>query len=196
VLFLDEPTIGLDVVAQQRVRAFLHELNQTQGTTIMLTSHDMGDILTVRVLHADGQCFRSWQSVVERISSDCVITRSAPGQTVDDLNGKWTLKDHIRAYYWLDRPYNLLEVYDADGAFIELYINVASVPTLDGHTLTWTDHELDISKLPGKSARIVDQDEFTAAAIKYGYSPEFQVRCHALSEALRQFAECWTLAVL
>jgi ABC-2 type transport system ATP-binding protein len=55
VLFLDEPTIGLDVVAQQRVRAFLHDLNQTQGTTIMLTSHDMDDIEAVcpRVLLID-----------------------------------------------------------------------------------------------------------------------------------------------
>ena len=55
VLFLDEPTIGLDVVAQQRVRAFLGDLNRTHGTTILLTSHDMDDIEAVcpRVLLID-----------------------------------------------------------------------------------------------------------------------------------------------
>ena len=44
VLFLDEPTIGLDVVAKARVRTFLHDLNRQLGTTIMITSHDMDDI--------------------------------------------------------------------------------------------------------------------------------------------------------
>jgi ABC-2 type transport system ATP-binding protein len=44
VLFLDEPTIGLDVVAQKAIRDFLLEYNQEQGTTILLTSHYMEDI--------------------------------------------------------------------------------------------------------------------------------------------------------
>jgi ABC-2 type transport system ATP-binding protein len=55
VLFLDEPTIGLDVVSQQRVRDFLRELNQARGTTVLLTSHYMDDIeaLCPRVLVID-----------------------------------------------------------------------------------------------------------------------------------------------
>lgn len=44
VLFLDEPTIGLDVVAQKIMRDFLLEYNQKQGTTILLTSHYMEDV--------------------------------------------------------------------------------------------------------------------------------------------------------
>lgn len=44
VLFLDEPTIGLDVVAKTRIRAFLKEVNETQKKTILLTTHDMDDI--------------------------------------------------------------------------------------------------------------------------------------------------------
>lgn len=55
VLFLDEPTIGLDVVSQQRVRDFLRDLNRDYGTTILLTSHYMDDIeaLCPRVLVID-----------------------------------------------------------------------------------------------------------------------------------------------
>jgi ABC-2 type transport system ATP-binding protein len=55
VLFLDEPTIGLDVVSQARVRDFLRELNAEHGTTILLTSHYMDDIeaLCPRVLVID-----------------------------------------------------------------------------------------------------------------------------------------------
>ncbi|MBQ09536.1 MAG: sugar ABC transporter ATP-binding protein [Gammaproteobacteria bacterium] len=44
VLFLDEPTIGLDVVAKDAVRKFLKEINEKKGTTIILTTHDMTDI--------------------------------------------------------------------------------------------------------------------------------------------------------
>jgi len=44
VLFLDEPTIGLDVISQKTVRDFLKHLNKTKGTTIILTSHYMADI--------------------------------------------------------------------------------------------------------------------------------------------------------
>ncbi|HEY3109753.1 MAG TPA: ATP-binding cassette domain-containing protein [Chloroflexota bacterium] len=55
VVFLDEPTIGLDLVSQQRVRDFLRRLNRQQGTTILLTSHYMDDIeqLCPRVLLID-----------------------------------------------------------------------------------------------------------------------------------------------
>jgi ABC-2 type transport system ATP-binding protein len=44
LLFADEPTVGLDVVAKLTVRTFLAELNRDLGTTIVLTSHDMNDV--------------------------------------------------------------------------------------------------------------------------------------------------------
>jgi ABC-2 type transport system ATP-binding protein len=44
VLFLDEPTIGLDITAQVRIRAFLKEYNRRTGATILLTSHYMADV--------------------------------------------------------------------------------------------------------------------------------------------------------
>ncbi len=52
VLFLDEPTIGLDVVSQKRIREFLKEYNRRERTTILLTSHYMQDVqeLAQRVL--------------------------------------------------------------------------------------------------------------------------------------------------
>lgn len=47
ILFLDEPTIGLDAVSKQVVRDFIKELNRDKHTTIILTSHDMSDITTL-----------------------------------------------------------------------------------------------------------------------------------------------------
>jgi ABC-2 type transport system ATP-binding protein len=56
VLFLDEPTIGLDVTAQKRIRAFLAEYNQRHGASVLLTSHYMADVqaLCRRVIVIDG----------------------------------------------------------------------------------------------------------------------------------------------
>ena len=55
LLFLDEPTIGLDVVAKASVREFLQEINREEGTTVLLTTHDLSDIETLsrRVLVID-----------------------------------------------------------------------------------------------------------------------------------------------
>ncbi|MEH1821012.1 MAG: ATP-binding cassette domain-containing protein [Nostoc sp.] len=44
VLFLDEPTIGLDVIARQELRDLIREWNRDEGVTVFLTSHDAGDI--------------------------------------------------------------------------------------------------------------------------------------------------------
>jgi len=55
LLFLDEPTIGLDLVAKDAIRTFLREINDELGTTILLTTHDLRDIeaLAERVLVID-----------------------------------------------------------------------------------------------------------------------------------------------
>lgn len=56
VLFLDEPTIGLDAVSKIAVREFVKKLNREHGTTVILTTHDMQDIeaLTSRILLIGG----------------------------------------------------------------------------------------------------------------------------------------------
>jgi ABC-2 type transport system ATP-binding protein len=55
LLFLDEPTIGLDVVAKERIRKFILHTNRARGTTILLTTHDLSDVekLCERVLIID-----------------------------------------------------------------------------------------------------------------------------------------------
>jgi ABC-2 type transport system ATP-binding protein len=44
IIFLDEPTIGLDIVAKRALRETIKQVNKEQGTTVFLTSHDVGDI--------------------------------------------------------------------------------------------------------------------------------------------------------
>lgn len=55
IIYLDEPTIGLDVAMKQRIRDFIKYSNQQRGATVLLTSHDLGDIenLCQRMLMID-----------------------------------------------------------------------------------------------------------------------------------------------
>jgi ABC-2 type transport system ATP-binding protein len=55
LLFLDEPTIGLDVVAKERIRQFIQYTNRERGTTVILTTHDLLDVerLCERVMIID-----------------------------------------------------------------------------------------------------------------------------------------------
>lgn len=85
VLFLDEPTIGLDVVSQKIVREFLRQYNARHQTTILLTSHYMNDIqaLCQRVIIIDhGRIFFDGRlsEVVDRFADAKLVTiQCAPG---------------------------------------------------------------------------------------------------------------------
>lgn len=84
VLFLDEPTIGLDVVSQKTVREFLREYNSKHKTTILLTSHYMADIqeLCKRVIIIDhGTIFFDGRlhEVLDRFADFKLITIQCEG---------------------------------------------------------------------------------------------------------------------
>jgi ABC-2 type transport system ATP-binding protein len=79
VLFLDEPTIGLDVVSQKRIREFLQEVHKEDGSTILLTSHYMQDVteLCDRVVvidHGSKVFDGTIESLTSRFSGTRVVT--------------------------------------------------------------------------------------------------------------------------
>ncbi|WP_199586242.1 ATP-binding cassette domain-containing protein [Brachybacterium sp. JB7] len=118
LLFADEPTIGLDVTAKQALRAMLARTNETLGTTIVLTSHDMDDVeaLCRRILlvadghltsifHGVGRSARSaslpifadsfWhEGVTVRRVSVAVVGRPGPWvlQRVRSVTGPWAIQ--------------------------------------------------------------------------------------------------------
>ncbi len=78
LLFLDEPTIGLDVVAKERIRRFVQHINRERETTIILTTHDLSDIerLCKRVIILDhGRILYDGllQTLVERFEGEHLI---------------------------------------------------------------------------------------------------------------------------
>lgn len=88
VLFLDEPTIGLDLVMQRRVRAFIAEYNRRQEATVLLTSHYMADVealcARVIVIHRGKLLFDgALATLIERFSVYKTITVQLRGDKVD-----------------------------------------------------------------------------------------------------------------
>jgi ABC-2 type transport system ATP-binding protein len=89
VLFLDEPTIGLDVLAQHRFRQYISEYNRRYNATVLLTSHYMGDVeaLCQRVIFIDqGRLLfdGSLDALVERfLPYKTVQVRIKPGSEMD-----------------------------------------------------------------------------------------------------------------
>lgn len=87
VLFLDEPTIGLDVTAQRRIRQFVAEYNQRHGATVLLTSHYMADVEAlcerVVVIHHGRILFDGELSALVRRFSlhKTIVVDLAPGAT-------------------------------------------------------------------------------------------------------------------
>jgi len=79
VLYLDEPTIGLDVTMQKRIRSFLAEYNQRYGATVLLTSHYMADVqaLCKRVIIIDSGSIL-YDGALRELS-----TRYSPHQTIN-----------------------------------------------------------------------------------------------------------------
>jgi ABC-2 type transport system ATP-binding protein len=92
VLFLDEPTIGLDVVAQHNIQKFLKHYQQIRGITILLTSHYMKDVAALCkrvVIIAGGQIVHdgSLDEVIDRFSDYKVLTlQFADDRMPDDLS--------------------------------------------------------------------------------------------------------------
>jgi protein associated with RNAse G/E len=151
----------------------------------------VGDQVKVRIFKADGLCYRWWEATVEAVEVDCVVTTTPAGRLVNDIRGSWVGDSALRAYFWFDRPYNLIEVYHPDGVFAEIYVNIGSPAEIRDENICFTDHELDVSLIPPDPARIIDQDDFASAAEKFSYPPEFQREIYAAAELAVQVANGW-----
>jgi len=106
VVFLDEPTIGLDVTMQRRIRSFVGEYNRRFGATVLLTSHYMADVEAlcrrVIVIHHgkllfDGELadlvrsFSAHKTIVVQLQ-DCQADLHAYGEVVSCADGRVTLR--------------------------------------------------------------------------------------------------------
>ena len=82
IIFLDEPTIGLDIFAKARIREIIKKMNEEKGTTIFLTSHDIGDV--------EALCNR-----IIIINNGTIVTDS----TIDELKSKYLSSKVVKISY-------------------------------------------------------------------------------------------------
>lgn len=132
LVFLDEPTIGLDVVAKERIRDFIQYLNRERGTTVLLTTHDLSDIerLCERVIILDQghilydgalsrlvERFESGRQLVVRVSgeSSAGIIEGIPHPEVRERELTYTFDPHqISAPEMIQRVTQQLDVIDLE----------------------------------------------------------------------------------
>ena len=89
ILFLDEPTIGLDAVSKLAVREFIQRLNRERGVTVLLTTHDMDDIeaLSDRVIViGDG---RIWSDGPLKALKERIMGERLPAVDLEDPQAKF-----------------------------------------------------------------------------------------------------------
>ncbi|WKZ40903.1 MAG: DUF402 domain-containing protein [Anaerolineales bacterium] len=152
----------------------------------------IGDRIPVRACKADGTVYRSWTAMIESVTTDSIVTIGRAGSFVHNVNGgTFKIENHLRAYYWFDRFYNLIEVFETTGELLEIYVNIGSPAKFENGVLHFEDYELDVSKYPPNPAEIVDDDEFAEAVVKYSYPQEFQEKMYAVARKALEIADNW-----
>jgi ABC-2 type transport system ATP-binding protein len=110
LLFLDEPTIGLDVVAKERIRQFITHINRERGTTVILTTHDLSDVekLCERVMIIDrGKLLfdGELEALRDRFGGkrELVVDLAAESDHVDIDGAQVVAQEESRVTYRFDR---------------------------------------------------------------------------------------------
>ncbi|CAM4417690.1 ABC transporter ATP-binding protein [Paenibacillus typhae] len=123
ILFLDEPTIGLDIVVKSEIRDFLKDTNREHGTTILLTTHDLQDIeaLCSRVIMLDDgriiydggleELKQRWGTGREVQFQFGAATRLAQlVQWTEGMPVTWTAENDLGAKVWIPLELNVSDV--------------------------------------------------------------------------------------
>ena len=150
-----------------------------------------GDAVNVVVFSLDGTRRRWWKSAIETVDSRCVRTLSRLGNPVAGPKGGWASMADIRACYWFDRPYNVLELYDSAGALSEVYVHIASPAQIVNGELHYTDYELDVVRRVGEEPIVLDEDEFNLAVAAHGLTSEFRSECFRTVDEVMALIRTW-----
>jgi ABC-2 type transport system ATP-binding protein len=146
ILYLDEPTIGLDVVAKHRVRDFLLEINRRDGATVLLTTHDMSDVerLCSRLLIIDHGSLL-YDGTLEGIRDRLGTERTLIVDLVDDQVGALDVPyaREVRA----DGPRRWLQFNRLETTAAELIAEVAARYRLHDLTIEEPDIETIVRRI-------------------------------------------------
>ena len=152
----------------------------------------IGDRIQVQACKADGSVYRSWHTTIETMGADSIVTVSPAGSEMQDQKrGLIRIGHTMRSYYWFDKFYNLIELFDAQGNLDYLYINIASPPYPEERGMCFKDYELDVFKYASSPAELIDEDEFAEAVVTYQYTKEFQDKMYSAANEALELANHW-----
>jgi len=141
ILFLDEPTIGLDAVSKLAVRDFILRLNRERGTTVILTTHDMDDIealCTRVVVIGDGRILSDGRlsELRSRVTRERWLTVDLlePGQSIHDPDATVIRQDSHRVCLAFDpqrvSPAELIHRVTSAHAIRDLFVENPPIETI------------------------------------------------------------------
>jgi hypothetical protein len=126
--------------------------------------------VTVHARKFDGRLHRQWQAgLVRQVGSLVVVEGVFEEEIRHPQLGTIAAGTHSAEYYWTDRWYSIFRFREPAGALRNYYCNINQPVKFDGHILTFTDLDIDVLVAPDFSYRILDEEEFAANAVAYGY---------------------------
>lgn len=146
------------------------------------------DEITVQVLKYDGSPHRRWRARLKERKGELLVLDAAFEEEVNHSQLGLIRRGTVSIeYYWLNRWYNVFRFLEPDGSVRNFYCNVNMPPALDGSLLSYVDLDIDILAAPDLSYEILDMDEFSQSAERYGYTQQ------VLSKALIALEELQAL---
>lgn len=128
--------------------------------------------LTITSRKYDGTFRFTTEVAVLHRSPTVVLGLGAPGRVVRRAEGERVRHDWSLEYLPLDKPYNIVGFYDADGALLYHFCNALVPPDLDGGRMEYIDLDLDVVVRPDGSHSVEDRDQFEVNRERMVYPAE------------------------
>lgn len=142
----------------------------------------------LQALKLNGKPHQSWSSKLILQSGDWIITHADYATPVrhhtKDLT--YVMQHSNLGIFNTKEYYNVFIDFHKDGTFKMLYINLTTPAILKNNEITWTDLYLDIVRLPGKYAELVDEDEFEEAKQSHLLAADLAEKAEEVAAALMQ----------
>jgi uncharacterized protein len=146
--------------------------------------------ITVRALKHNGKENRQWNARLRRTAGNLLILDAEFDVDVQhELLGTITKGTRTIEYYWLDRWYNIFQFLKDNGETMLFYCNINMPPARKDDVLTYVDLDIDVLVDANLSYRVLDEDEFEANAMTYGYSDEIRRHAHEAVTELSNMIE-------
>lgn len=144
-----------------------------------------GNIVEIRSCKYDGRITRRWEASLKRRAGALLVFDAVFNEEIQHpLLGTIARGTLSTEYFWTNQWYSIFRFSEPSGTLRNFYCNIQMPPTFDGQVLTYVDLDIDVLVAPDLSYQILDKDEFSANAARYGYTDEVRTRTQQSLDAL------------